>query len=152
MEVYRIAKTAHIRDLTGTGARLYGGRWNEKGTAIIYTSESRALATVEYLVHVSATLTPTDASIACLRIPDAIVPREASLSDLPPGWYLYPAPPGLAKIGTEWVVSGASLLLRVPSAVVEGEYNILINPAHPAMKQVMVERVLPYRFDRRFLR
>jgi len=52
MTVYRIAKTKHIRNLSGTGARMHGGRWNRKGIGILYTSESRALATVEYLVHV----------------------------------------------------------------------------------------------------
>ncbi|MCI0493899.1 RES family NAD+ phosphorylase, partial [candidate division KSB1 bacterium] len=41
-----------MNDLTGTGARQYGGRWNHKGTGIIYTSESRSLAILEYLVHV----------------------------------------------------------------------------------------------------
>lgn len=52
MKLYRIAQTAHIKDLSGTGARLYGGRWNEKGVGVVYTSESRALAILEYLVHV----------------------------------------------------------------------------------------------------
>ncbi|NIR50304.1 RES family NAD+ phosphorylase [candidate division KSB1 bacterium] len=63
MKVYRIARSAYIEDLSGTGARLYGGRWNHKGTSIVYTSKNRALATVEYLVHVSLAILPTDLSL-----------------------------------------------------------------------------------------
>jgi len=51
--LYRIAKTRHIYDLTGAGARLYGGRWNHKGIGMIYTSETRSLASLEFLVHIA---------------------------------------------------------------------------------------------------
>jgi len=51
--VYRIAKTRYIYDLTGAGARLYGGRWNQKGIGMIYTSENRSLASLEFLVHIA---------------------------------------------------------------------------------------------------
>ena len=92
MRVYRIAKTKYIRDLSGTGARMYGGRWNKKGVGILYTSENRALATVEYLVHVSSSIVPAELSIAMIQIPDDISPKEISISDLPANWRDYPAP------------------------------------------------------------
>lgn len=152
MLVYRIAKTKYIHDLSGSGARLYGGRWSRKGIGIIYTSENRALATVEYLVHVPLSLVPGDISIATLKIPNGIAPKEISISGLPANWRDYPAPPELAEIGTRWALSNDTLLLRVPSAVVEHECNTLINPSHPDMKHVSISQTERYRFDVRLLR
>ncbi len=152
MRVYRIAKTKYIRDLSGTGARIYGGRWNKKGVGILYTSENRALATVEYLVHMPPSIVPAELSIATIQIPDDISPKEILISDLPANWRNYPAPNELAELCTQWALSTETLLLRVPSAAVEGEFNILINPLHPDMNHVTISRVEAYRFDERLLR
>jgi RES domain-containing protein len=152
MLVYRIAKTKYIHDLSGIGARTYGGRWSNRGVPIIYTSESRALATVEYLVHVPLPIVPSDISIASLNIPDGMTLREISISELPANWRDFPAPPELAELGTQWALRNETLLLRVPSAVVEHEFNILINPSHPDMKHVTISRTERYSFDVRLLR
>ena len=80
MLVYRIAKAKHIHDLSGIGARIYGGRWYKRGVGVIYTSESRALATVEYLVHVPLSAVPSDLSIASIEIPDSIRPKEIPIA------------------------------------------------------------------------
>lgn len=151
MRVYRIAKTKYIHDLSGAGARIYGGRWNNKGVSLLYTSENRALATVEYLVHVPLSIVPNELSIANIQIPDDINPREISISDLPSNWRDYPAPQELAQLGTQWALMNETLLLRVPSAVVIGEFNILINPFHPDIKHVTVPHVETYQFDERLL-
>ena len=152
MLVYRIAKTEYIHDLSGTGAKVYGGRWSKKGIGIIYTSENRALATVEYLVHVPLSLFPGNISIATLKIPDGIAPKEISISGLPANWRNYPAPLELAEIGTRWALANDTLLLRVPSAVVEHEWNILINPSHPDMKHVSISKTERFSLDARLLR
>jgi RES domain-containing protein len=152
MFVYRIAKTEYIHDLSGTGAKVYGGRWSKKGIGIIYTSENRALATVEYLVHVPLSLFPGNISIATLKILDGIAPKEISISGLPANWRDYPAPPELAEIGTRWALANDTLLLRVPSAVVEHEWNILINPSHPDMKHVSISQTERFSLDARLLR
>jgi RES domain-containing protein len=152
MHVFRIAKTRNINDLTGAGARIYGGRWNHKGTAVIYASENRSLATVEYLVHVPLSIMPTDLSIACLQIPDRITPEQISIADLPRNWRDYPAPPELAEFGTNWALANDSLLFRVPSVVVENEFNVLINPMHSDMSYVTISHVESCTFDRRLLR
>lgn len=152
MKVYRIAKTRYIKDLTGIGARIFGGRWNHKGSSIIYASESRALATVEFLVHVPLSLVPTDLALATLQIPDEITPSEILVSDLPANWHDYPAPSKLAELGSNWVARSESLLLRVPSAVVEHEFNILINPMHLDMKHVFISQTESFEFDKRLLR
>ncbi|MDY6934824.1 MAG: RES family NAD+ phosphorylase [Spirochaetota bacterium] len=152
MQVFRIAKTRYINDLTGSGAKAYGGRWNRKGYGVIYTSESRSLATLEYLVHVPLSIIPTGLSIACIEIPDDIIPKLISIDDLPLNWRDYPAPPGLAELGTDWVLSRDSLLLRIPSVIVENESNVLINPIHPEINNVAISRVESYTFDNRLTR
>jgi RES domain-containing protein len=152
MVVYRIAKKQYARDLSGFGARSHGGRWNEKGIPVIYTSESRALATVELLVHLPLALVPGNLSLVSMKIPDSISPKKIFPSKLPRDWRAYPAPAVLASLGTEWILGGVSLLLRVPSAVVENEYNILINPQHRDIKRVSIHKVEPYTFDERLLK
>jgi len=152
VQVFRIAKTRSIRDLSGTGARVYGGRWNRKNIPIVYTSENRSLATLEFLVHVPLSLLPNNLSIACLEIPDDIFVEQISIAVLPKNWRDYPAPPELADLGSEWAIAMRSLLLRVPSVVVLDEFNILINPIHPDMDRVVITRVESFIFDRRLLR
>jgi RES domain-containing protein len=152
MLVYRIAKRDVVRDLSGTGAKLFGGRWNHRGTAVVYTSETRALATVEFLVHLSLSNAPRGLMIATIEIPDSIVPEEVPRGSLPRGWRDYPPPREVAELGTRWAKSNKSLLFRVPSAVVEQEYNILINPLHSEMPKVVLREVEALEFDKRLVR
>jgi RES domain-containing protein len=152
MLLYRIAKTSYVRDLTGFGAKLYGGRWNHRGTAVIYTSETRALATIEYLVHVSMQTIPRDLSMAVLGVPDDSISERVPAQSLPKNWRDFPAPPELADLGTRWAHSGRSLLLLVPSAVVPEEHNVLLNPLHSDMKHVAFRKMEPYEMDQRLLR
>jgi len=151
MLVYRIAKKDVVKDLTGTGAKLYGGRWNHRGTAVVYTSETRALAAVEFLVHVSLSNVPRGLIITTIEIPDDIVPEEVPRASLPRGWRDYPPPRQMADLGTRWAMANKSLLLRVPSAVVEQEYNILINPLHSDMGKVVLQGVEKFEFDKRLV-
>ena len=149
MFVYRIAKKKHIRDLSGIGARLHGGRWNRKGIGIVYTSESRALALVEFLVNVPFSMLPNKLCIATIEIREKIRPQEFDISDLPKQWRKFPVPLELAEIGTKWAVSTESLALRVPSAVVPHEFNILINPSYPDIKHVAITTVEGLEMDKR---
>lgn len=152
MKVYRMAGTQFINDLYGNGSKKYGGRWNHKGTSMIYTSENRALATVEYLVHVPLSMIPTNLSLATILIPNEITPEKISILDLPGNWQEYPAPSKLCDIGTNWAAKKEDLLLRVPSAVIEHEFNILINPLHPDMKHVTIFQIEKYKVNKRLLR
>ncbi len=152
MIVYRIARTIYINDLTGIGARLYGARWSKSGIGVIYTSESRSLATVEYLVHTPISYAPKKLSIASIKIPDNIKLKKINISELPANWRNDPAPEELAEIGMQWVLSNKTLMLHVPSAVVEHEFNIIINTLHPDMKRVRISNVKEYSLDDRLSR
>ena len=119
---------------------------------LVYTSESRSLATVEFLVHVSLPNAPGDLSMATLEVPDNIAPKKLAPSSLPKNWRDSPAPIELADLGTQWARSNTSLLLRAPSAVVEYEYNILINPLHEDSSRVKLVKVVPFKLDERLMR
>ena len=144
MDLFRIAKTKYINDLSGNGARVYGGRWNEKGVAVIYTSESRALAALEFLVHTPMALAPKDLSMMTIHIPDSIKPKPIEVAHLPKNWDMHPAPDSLALMGSQWARSNASLLLKVPSVLINKEHNIIINPNHPDFKHL---KALSEKFD-----
>ena len=151
MHVYRIARAVYAHDLSGTGARLYGGRWNEKGTPIVYTSKSPALATVEFLVRVDPILQPPNLRLVSIEVPDSASARAIEPASLPENWATYPAPTELAVIGTSWAESQQTLVLRVPSAVVVGDENVLLRPTHPEFSAVRVVKDTAYAFDPRLL-
>jgi RES domain-containing protein len=90
--------------------------------------------------------------MATLEVPDEIVPEELDRSSLLKNWRESPAPVALADLGTEWARSRSSLLLRVPSAVVEHEHNILINPVHDDMPRLKLAKVEPCELDERLVR
>jgi RES domain-containing protein len=151
MLLYRIAKTPYIRDLSGSGSRLYGGRWSPKGVGVIYTAENRALAALELFVHMSRTVIPPNLSLASIKIPDRVSIKEIQATELPRNWRSFPAPPELAEIGLSWIKAKDSLLLRVPSVIIPPEVNVLINPAHPEMSGVRIIKVEPYSYDKRMV-
>jgi len=146
-----MVKSANAPDLSGTGPKLYGGRWNPKGVSLIYTSESRALAALEFYVHLSRTVILPGLSVVSIEIPDSVSRKEIAVGDMPKGWRTYPAPPELAAVGADWVRLGESLLLFVPSAIMPPERNVLINPVHPEMKEVRIIEIEKYVLDQRLI-
>ena len=151
IKLFRIATTEHIKDLSGTGARIYGGRWNHIGYPVIYASGSRSLAALEFLVHVSMALAPENLSILEIHINETVEKETVNENQLPSNWRDYPAPEQLAEIGTKWLKSKSSLLLDIPSAVMNKEVNTLINPLHNDIKSVSVVSVENLSFDSRLL-
>lgn len=149
MLAYRIAKSAYANDLSGEGARLYGGRWNPKGFAVLYTSAHRSLAALEILAHTSAPAIPEDLMMISIWIPNDCSSESITPEDLPGDWRNYPAPISLANRGKRWLVEGSALVLTVPSVIIPSETNILINPAHPEFYQVEIREILPFRIDDR---
>lgn len=151
MNVYRLANARRADDLSGTGARLTGGRWNRIGTSVLYTAGSRALATLEVLVHSPLSYVPDFYQMLTLVVPDDSL-QTVPIEQLPGGWDGPKPPSGVSDITEEWITQNRFLLLKVPSAVVAGDYNYLINPAHPRAAEVRTTDNQPYSFDPRLMR
>jgi len=150
MKSYRIAKNRYAKDLTGTGSRKYGGRWNQKGTNMLYSSENISLAVLETLVHVDKANLPDDLKLVTLTFPDSVSCLEISQKALPDNWRGYPASNKLAQMGSDWIDKAESLLLKVPSVVIPAEKNILINPNHPGFRKIRIDEIKDFEFDDRF--
>jgi len=152
--VYRLTLEKHARDpddlLSGEGARLYGGRWNHKGTAVVYAASHVSLAVLEALVH-SETL-PKNMVLVAYDVPDVPPAGERAPASLPGDWAAYPFSKATQDIGTEWVRGRAELALRVPSAIVPHEMNWLLNPRHSAIAKVKAMVLGPFSFDGRLRR
>jgi RES domain-containing protein len=129
MIVYRIGGTKYISDLAGEGAKLFGGRWNHKGTPCVYTAESRALAILEYTVNVNVYDIPRALSIAMIEISEKNI-EEVEISELPGDLRLSPAPSSTKDFGTNFLKSLRAPVICIPSAVVIEEFNYILNPLH----------------------
>jgi RES domain-containing protein len=147
MQLYRICRTVYAKDISGTGARIYGGRWNSPGLPAIYTAQSVSLALLEMLAHTPSLVLQKDCSIVCLDIMGKLPVTAFSADDLSTGWNQYPAPASLAKKGDKWLRGMESLLLKVPSVVVPSEFNFIINPLHPDMGRVKITTITPLVID-----
>lgn len=149
---WRLAKTRHIRrPFDGEGARHYGGRWNSPGVAVAYASQSISLAVLEVLAGVQRTSVLDSYSLVSADFDDSAVETIAA-AELPARWRRYPAPQELQEIGDRWVAEGRSLVLRVPSALIEAESNFMVNPAHPAFASMRVSSPILFEFDLRLTR
>jgi RES domain-containing protein len=150
MLVYRIAHSKHIADLTGTGGLYTSGRWHELGTRILYTSGNLSLAKLEVLAN--SLITPANQALLILEIPDELSQAELKVADLPNNWKNYPAPNKLAALASDWIRQNRHLILKVPSAQAELEFNYLINPLHALHHRLQIIGILPQEFDPRLKR
>lgn len=148
MIVYRLAKDLYCRDLSGRGAEIAGGRWNSKGTPIVYTGNSRALCMVEIAVHTPLGNIPKDYVLVTINIPNSGI-RHLDESRLSEDWRVYPHPDPTQLLGDKFVKDDRHLVLRVPSVIIPGEYNYLINPHHKDFKKVRLVKSEPFVFDER---
>ena len=150
IDVYRLSVDLYSNDLSGFGASIAGGRWNRPGFSVLYTAGSRSLATLEVLVHVPATFAPRSYQLLTIRVPEDSL-LSVPLDQLPNGWNSLTPPDSIKDITESWVTDNRFLLLKVPSAVVSGDYNFLINPAHPRAVEVTITDKQSYLFDPRLL-
>lgn len=149
MIAWRICKAKRkATALSGEGAAKFPGRWNSAGRHVVYLGESRSLAALEVLVH-AEDLSVLNA-IRWVAIPVEFDPSLVSVPiALPAGWDAVPAPSVTHRLGDEWLDGKHSLILRVPSVVTKGEFNYLVNPAHPDFAKLTIHPAEPYRFDQR---
>lgn len=149
--VWRLCKRRYAASaFDGEGARRAGGRWNPPGVAVIYASETISLAALEALVHTDPDDAPEDMVIIPVDIPDDVAMTELTPRVLPKDWRRTPAPPRLQQLGADWIRTGATAVLSVPSVLVPQERNYVFNPAHPDFARLKRGTPQPFVLDPRF--
>ena len=142
MKLWRLSKFVK---LDGEGGRLFAGRWNRGGRAVVYAAESSALAILEVLVQYQRGSIPVP-----LEFIEIVVPAPLRILE-----YGQPTPPSDQGIsqdwGEDWLQREASALARVPSALAPESHNLLINPAHPDASQIKVARHWRHTWDARLV-
>ena len=147
MLVYRITWQKYANDLSGYGAKRYGGRWNSIGVPLLYTSSSVSLAVLENLVHLQKHLLPKDIVLITLEVDENLPNEIKSMNNLPKNWRKFPVPVSSQKIGDSMVKENQKLYLTVPSTLVVNEMNILINVLHWDFNKVKIVETKPFTLD-----
>lgn len=154
---WRIAtdtKTYEADDLSGSGAKITGGRWNDIGVALLYAVGSRALACLETVVHLNSGGLPLNRYLVEIIVPDDLLSAAeiATTESLAVGWDAEPAGRVSTSLGSEWARSLRTALMLVPSVIVPEENNLLINPAHPDAARISARKVRKWTYDPRLVR
>ena len=151
MRIWRICRTLYAAEaFSGEGARRFGGRWNSRGIPMVYASTSLALAAIELFVHLEPNQEPDDLVSIAAVLPEGEPARRIEPEQLPEDWAKEPGP--LRDLGDQWIRERSSLAIEVPSAALRTEWNVLVNPLHPAIAKIIVEPPLTFRFDARMFR
>ncbi len=152
MELFRIVeKPWSGTAFDGEGARICGGRWNSKGTAMVYTASTRALAVLELLVHLEdSSLIQQHFVLFKITVNDSYIMDLGN--GLPKDWQNDIIPFSTQTIGDDWVRQQASAVLEVPSTIIPEEKNYLINPLHPDFKKLKIEKAQSLSFDPRLIK
>lgn len=150
MELFRISSEEYSTKLISSGA---SNRWNKKGEYVIYTGGSRSLSTLESVVHRSFIKPDIPYKIMIISVPDTeSMIKTIGTNALPENWREFEAYSKLQEIGSDWISSKETLILKVPSAVIPQEYNYVINTEHPDFKKnVLLVRTENYFWDERLL-
>ena len=152
MIVYRITKKEHAA-LDGMGGLFGPGRWHKKGSLVIYASEHASLAAWEKIVHVASFENLSiNLSLIKIEIPDEIEIQTAPLNFLVKGWDSFPFCNETVSYGTSFLQNKEYLALKVPSAIIPDEFNIILNPLHPDLQACKVISSIPFIFDKRILK
>lgn len=152
MRVWRIAKGKYAHSaFSGEGARLFDARWNFAGAPMVYTSSSLALAAIEYFAHLDPSEAPTRLVSLMADVPENLGIERVEVAQLPRDWRRTDNKL-LQQLGTDWVKSQRSVALLVPSAAVEDEWNVLLNPGHPEFRKIHIVEPRPFHYDERMFK
>jgi RES domain-containing protein len=146
MIVYRICLSQYSAALIASGNPA---RWNSKDTKVIYTAESRALACLENVVHRNSKGLEKNFSQMNIEIPNTIKMEKIKIHDLKSDWKEFMNMSYTQSLGNEWIRAGETAVLKVPSAIVAGDSNYLLNPLHQDFKKIKLLMTLPFQFDTR---
>lgn len=148
MTVYRLAYRNYIGDVSGIGARLYGGRWNPKGVPCIYTSAHVSLALLEKFVHARGKEDMDGLMLLSIELPDRRdLVYHVDKSRMVAGWsdnidYSQ-------WLGKQLLAEDTFVAFSVPSAIVPSERNFIINPQAADFHAVKFNRPAPFDIDSR---
>lgn len=151
IEIWRLVRQSYCSSpraaFDGTGAAIAGGRWNRKGTRVVYASSARSLAVLELLATIERRDAPDDYAFVRAQLDDCDV---TSLASLPPDWRSPARSAGTVDIGEDFVRTAATLALAVPSVLIPQEANYVINPMHPRFSRLETSDAFePFAFDER---
>ena len=147
MIVYRIAKEEYCTALKASG---YAARWNHKGSFVIYAAESRSLACLENLVHRSGEGNNALYKVMLIRVLDNLKIHSIEEVNLKPGWQKMENYKYCQDIGADWLSSGSTAILKVPSVLIKNEFNFVLNVNHPDFKKIKLTGTEDFIFDARF--
>lgn len=149
MIFFRICREKYSKGLDGTGAEKVGGRWNSMGVPVLYVSDSIAACVVEIAVHHPLGMIPNGYVLVTIQVPNETEIVEVKKSKLAQNWSNPQPTEYTQKIGDNFIKENKHLLLKVPSASVQGEFNYLINPKHKDFSKVKIKKIEPFGFDKR---
>jgi len=152
MEVFRLLNKKYPLELSGIGAAMVGARWNSKGIEVVYTAQSRALAMAEVAVHLTLATLPNSFLMITIHIPDDIEVTDCNPKKIPIGWNEFPENIITQIIGDEFIHKKKYCVMKVPSAVVKGDFNYLLNPHHLDFKRIKITHHENFPFDKRILK
>lgn len=152
MEAYRLTRKRRSNVLSGKGAAMKGARWNSPGVEIIYTASNRSLAMAEVAVHFTLATLPSDYMMMTINIPDDIPFKIIREIDLPAGWNSFPFQLTTQAIEDNFIEENKYCILKIPSAVTKGDFNILINPYHNEFNRIKIVDVEDFPFDMRIFK
>lgn len=146
---WRITRKKYVTEaFTGEGAKLFGGRWNPPGYAVVYLAQNLSLAILELMVHLDEDADIGTYTAIPVRFDSAFV-HVLEQDKLPENWSSLPISGQSQMVGKQWLEDKQSLLLQVPSSVVPSESNFLVNPLHPDVSQLEIGSPQPLHIDNR---
>jgi RES domain-containing protein len=150
MILHRFAHRKYAHDISGTGSKLKGGRWNSVGLAVVYSSERISLSLLEVLANANTLEELQVLQLTEIEVPDNVPLHEIRLSQLKKEWWKdfeYSQ-----WLGSEILKENKALIIKCPSAIIESENNYLINPLHSSFKKINIKAVNDFRFDERLFK
>jgi len=148
MQLFHLGSKRYARQLTGDGARLFGGRWNEKGDPCIYTSGTRSLCILEYLANVAMEDLPSELEITVYELPDRFC-KVIDRKELPDDWNEIPSPMSTKIFGSSLLTDQRTVCFAIPSVIVPAELNYILNPAATNFKELTILSTEPFVVDSR---
>lgn len=152
MEAFRLSRGKYAEPLSGKGAAMKGARWNSVGVELIYTASNRSLAMAEVAVHLTLATLPKDYVMLTIYLPDDVSLQKLTAADLPDDWNAFPHPNSTQSVGDKFISDNKYCVLQIPSAVTQGDFNLLVNPYHSEFSKIKIVEIEKFPFDERIFK